>query len=96
MPRRQLVRVSGELTAKPVLAQAPMPAVPFGASCDRPQGCYSNRQLETMLTTALDWGGRMADQLDIIRGLMAEALKGNTDAHDPAAVPGPHQRREDR
>lgn len=96
MPRRQLVQVAGSLTAVPTLAEAPAPAVKPGPGCDRPKGCYSNRQLEAMLTTALDWGGRMADQLDTIRGLMAESLQGNTDAHDPAPVPGPDQRRQDR
>lgn len=81
MPRRQLVRVSGELTAIPALPPAPAPAVPAGPTCDRAGGCFSNRQLESMLTLALDWGGRMADQLTTIRALMAEALQ--PEAKDP-------------
>lgn len=84
------------MTAVPTLAPAPAPAVKPGPGCDRPAGCYSNRQLESMLAIALDWGSRMADQLDSIRGLMAESLQGNTDAQDTAAVPGPDQRHEDR
>lgn len=100
MPRRQLVRVSGELTAVPDLSPAPAPAVPAGPNCDRAGGCFSNRQLESMLTLALDWGGRMADQLVSIRGLMSEALQpteGNTHDQDRAApVPGRGAQPEDR
>ena len=89
VPRRQLVRVSGELTAVPALQQAPTPAVAYGPSCSRPAGCYSNRQLEAMLNTALAWGEKMADSLHTIRGLMSEALnpKGNDDEAGPTAVP---------
>lgn len=91
IPRRQLVRVSGELTAVPELSPLPPPAVKQGPGCDLAGGCYSNRQLEGMLGRALDWGGRMADQLGIIRDLMTEALQpeGNTHGEDRAApVPG--------
>ena len=99
VPRRQLVRVSGELTNVPDLPPAPTPAVPAGPSCDRGGGCFSNRQLESMLTLALDWGGRMADQLVTIRDLMSESLqpKGNTHDQDRAApVPGRGAQPEDR
>lgn len=90
VPRRQLVEVSGELTNVPQLAEAPAPAVPYGPTCDRKAGCYSNKQLEGMLNTALSWGGKMADSLRSIRALMTEALqpKGNTDEAGAAAVPG--------
>lgn len=74
VPRRQLVQVSGELTAIPDLGAPPSPAIPAGPLCDRPNGCYSNQQLEGMLGTALRWGGKMADSLTTIRGLMTEAL----------------------
>lgn len=78
VPRRQLVQVSGELTAVPALRSAPAPAIPAGPNCTRAAGCYSNRQLEAMLTQALDWGGRMADQLGTIRRLMQQALQPST------------------
>lgn len=89
VPRRQLVRVSGELTAVPALPDAPVPAVPFGPACERKAGCYSNRQLEAMLNAATGWGMKMADSLHTIRGLMSEALnpKGNDDEAGPTAVP---------
>ena len=74
MPRRQLVRVSDELTEVPPLAAAPAPAVPKGPNCSRAAGCYSNRQLETMLGIALAWGQGLADNLDEIRRVMSEAL----------------------
>ena len=89
VPRRQLVRVSGELTAVPTLTPAPVPATPYGPNCTRRGGCYSNRQLEAMLNSALGWGEKMADSLHTIRGLMSEALnpKGNDDEAGPTAVP---------
>ena len=89
VPRRQLVRVSGEMTAVPALTPAPVPATPYGPNCTRRAGCYSNRQLEAMLNSALGWGEKMADSLHSIRGLMIEALnpKGNDDEAGPTAVP---------
>lgn len=90
VPRRQLVRVSGEMTSVPRLAPAPRPAVTPATdpACDRPTGCFSGRQLESMLTTALAWGQGMADQLEAIRRLMQDTLtKGTTDETDPAPVP---------
>ena len=89
VPRRQLVRVSGEMTAVPALTPAPVPATPYGPNCTRRAGCYSNRQLEAMLNSALGWGEKMADSLHTIRGLMSEALnpKGNDDEAGPTAVP---------
>ena len=89
VPRRQLVRVSGELTAVPALTPAPVPATPYGPNCTRRAGCYSNRQLEAMLNSALGWGEKMADSLHSIRGLMIEALnpKGNDDEAGPTAGP---------
>ena len=75
------MQVTGTMTEVPTLAPLPAPAVPQGPGCERAGGCFSNRQLESMLTAALDWGGRMADQLTTIRALMAEALQ--PEAKDP-------------
>lgn len=75
VPRRQLVQVSGTQTEVPPLPPLPAPTIPQGPGCERVGGCFSNRQLEGMLTHALDWGGRMADQLRTIRALMTEALQ---------------------
>lgn len=66
--------VTGELTAAPELPPAPAPAVPYGPGCTEQAGCYANRQLEAMLTTALNALGKASDQLAAIRKLMAEAL----------------------
>lgn len=89
VPRRQLVQVSGEMTAVPRLKSAPSPAVPAtDPACGRAAGCFSGRQLESMLTTALDWGQGMADQLEAIRRLMQDTLtKGTTDEKPAAPVP---------
>jgi len=89
VPRRQLVQVSGEMTAVPPLKSAPRPAIPANSpGCDRPAGCFNGRQLESMLTTALAWGQGMADQLEAIRRLMHDTLtKGTTDENRPAPVP---------
>lgn len=91
VPRRQLVLVSEALTHVDPLPPAPEPAIPFGSACSDRGGCYSNRQLETLLGVALADRGRLADNLAAIRRLMSEALntaKGNPDEADPAAVPG--------
>lgn len=96
VPRRQLVRVSEELTAVSPLPPEPSPAIPAGPGCDRPAGCFSGRQLETMLGIALADRSRLVENLGAIRRLMSEALtKGNPDEAYPAAVPGRGVERQD-
>ena len=81
-PVLQLVPIDRTLTEIRILAPAPTPAWTFGTEgCDRPAGCFSNRQLETMLSEALAWGGSSADNLRAIRQTSMEALK-------PPAPPG--------
>ena len=75
VPRQQLVAVSGELTAPVPMPAAPKPAYPSGPDCARPAGCYSNAQLDDMLSTALSVIGTYVDRLGSIRQLMNEALK---------------------
>ena len=89
VPRRQLVRVSGELTAVPALTPAPVPATPYGPNCTRRAGCYSNRQLEAMLNSALGWGetmtyGEIARALDA--GPEAARTVGEAMARNPVPL----------
>ena len=74
---QQLVPIRSTLTEIPTLAPAPAPAVPPGPDCNRALGCYSNSQLEALLSSALDWGGKATDNLRAIRQAGEEATKGN-------------------
>lgn len=74
--KRQLVPISATLTEVPVLAALPVPAVRYSPpACTRLQGCYSNEQYDAALSTALDWGGRSADNLRAIRAAGEAATK---------------------
>ena len=65
---RQLVPIDRTLTQKDRLPAAPTPAVSYGeAGCLRPAGCFSNKQVDTMLSQALDGYGKRGDNLDAIR-----------------------------
>lgn len=75
-PVLQLVKIDRTLTDVPPLAPTPIPAVPYNPpDCTRPAGCFSNRQLETMLSEALAWGGTSAENLRAIRRASDEATK---------------------
>lgn len=77
-PREQLVPVSATLTEVPDLPALPPPATSYGVDgCERAMGCYSNRQLEAALGTALDWGQRSADNLRAIRRAGEAAIATN-------------------
>ncbi len=78
--KQQLVPISSTLTQVDDLPPLPMPAVPAGADCARPLGCYSNQQLQAALDAALAWGGKLADNLRAIRRAGEDALKSK----DPA------------
>lgn len=71
--KQRLVAVDRALTEVPPLRPAPAPEVPAGPGCSRRLGCYSGRQLEGMLTEALEWGRQMADKLRAIERLGDEA-----------------------
>lgn len=75
-PVLQLVQIDRTLTDVQILAPAPAPAWAFGAEgCNRPEGCFSNHQLEAMLSTALAWGGSSADNLRAIRRASEQAVQ---------------------
>ncbi len=73
--KQQLVPISSTLTEIPALQPPPTPSVPYGPNCSRPTGCYSNQQLESLLSAALDWGGKLTDNLRAIRRAGELALK---------------------
>lgn len=75
-PVLQLVPIDRTLTEIPQLAPVPTPETAYSPpACTRPAGCFSNRQLETMLSEALAWGGASADNLRAIRRASDEATK---------------------
>lgn len=75
-PVLQLVPIDRTLTDVQILAPAPTPAWAFGTEgCDRPAGCFSNRQLEAMLSDALAWGSGSADNLRSIRLASDQAVR---------------------
>ena len=75
-PVLQLVKIDRTLTDVPNLAPAPVPGWAFGTEgCDRPAGCFTNRQLEAMLSEALAWGNASADNLRAIRRASDESTK---------------------
>lgn len=83
-PVLQLVPIDRTLTEIPVLAPAPAPETAYNPpECTRQLGCFSSRQLETMLSQALAWGGASADNLRAIRRASDEATKP-----PPAATTG--------
>lgn len=75
-PVLQLVKIDRTLTDVPTLAPAPTPIVAYNPpACTRPTGCFSTKQLEEMLSTALAWGSASADNLRAIRRASDEATR---------------------
>ena len=74
-PVQQLVGIPPWMTNVSPLPFPPLPAVPYGPDCQRPAGCYSNRQLEGLLSSALTWGGDSADKLRAIRQASDQATQ---------------------
>lgn len=67
-PVQQLVGIPVDMTNVTPLPFPPPPAIPYGEqACQRPAGCYSNKQLEGLLSSALTWGEGLAEQLLAIR-----------------------------
>jgi hypothetical protein len=88
-PVLQLVKIDRTLTDVQILAPAPTPAWAFGTEgCDRPEGCFSNRQLEAMLSDALAWGTSSADNLRAIRLASDQAYGRGAAPPDSRGDPG--------
>ena len=75
-PVQQLVPIPRHMTDVTPLPPPPAPAIPYGEqACQRPAGCYGNRQLEELLSSSLTWGQGLADQLRAIRRASDEATQ---------------------
>lgn len=75
VPVLQLRDPDPSLLVVPSLPPAPTPAIPFGPKCNRKAGCYSNQQLERMLTEALQAYRASADNLRGIQRAINDAKK---------------------
>lgn len=71
---RQYTPIPADLTEITMLASLPSPSVPFGADCDRPAGCYSNKQLEDALYAAIANRNLHVDRLRSVRSLSDDAV----------------------
>lgn len=79
VPVRQLVDLDPRLLEVEPLPPAPAPASPCPSSSNPDRRCYSNRQLEDLLTIALDSRTDLADQIRAI----AKALKAAMATEEP-------------
>ena len=83
VPVRQLVSVDPTLLVIPPMSPAPAPAIPPGKNCANPKGCFSNKQLEAMLSEALSSRGKAADNLRAIARAIAEAKASESKPKPP-------------
>lgn len=74
---RQYTPIPEAMTEITMLASLPSPAVPAGVDgCDRPAGCYSNRQLEEALAVAIANRNLHVDRLRSVRALSDHVASG--------------------
>lgn len=74
---RQYTPIPEAMTEITMLASLPSPAVPVGVDgCDRPAGCYSNRQLEEALGEAIANRNLHVDRLRSVRMLSDDVIAG--------------------
>lgn len=82
VPVRQLVDLDPKLLEVAPLPPAPAPASPCPGSSTPDRRCYSNRQLEALLTIALDSRADLVDKILAIAKAI-EAAKASQGTADP-------------